>query len=177
MLVVIAVIAILMGLLLPTIAAVREKAKVKATMTLVQGLSAALERYKEDFDDYPPSNTDLGLGGTIEADSLYRYLCGKEGRGLTRTLGTRTIRYEPYIQPPQEHVKKVGTEFFLVDSWGMEVKYANSKEYTDAQIAGNPSYVDDGKCRNPKSFDLWSTGPDRKQDPDPLKLKDDITNW
>jgi len=177
MMVVIAIIVILIGLILPTIGAVRERAKIKATQTLIQGIDAALRRYYMDMDEYPPSTVaDLG-DPDPKPDSLYLYLCGTDGKGIKKKTGDVTRKYEAYMVPPPENIRKIGAEIHIVDSWGNDIVYLNCKRYTDQMRGPDPNYVDDGKCRNPNSFDLYSVGPDRQKDPDPLNLVDDICNW
>lgn len=180
MMVVIAIISLLVALIVPTIGAVREKARLKATRTLVDVLAAGLERYLVDFDEFPPSTSDE-LGDTPVPDSLYLYLCGAEGRGLIKITGEGSNalkqHVEAYVVPPPEYLKKVGAQTFIIDSWGMEVTYLNCRAYTERMRAANPGYVDDGKCHNPMTFDLYSMGSNRAKDPDPLNLVDDITNW
>ncbi|MCY3022711.1 MAG: prepilin-type N-terminal cleavage/methylation domain-containing protein [Planctomycetota bacterium] len=177
MMVVVAIIAILVGLLVPVVGGVREKAKIKATQTLIEGISTALNRYLTDFDDYPKSNVegnDLGL--EAEPDSLYRYLCGEDGKGIAKKTGSIVRQIEPYFTPPSENVRREGKNVYIVDPWLQRISYLNCKQYTD-QRRVDPNYIDDGKCHNPTSFDIWSTGPDRKKD-DPAKPPgDDINNW
>jgi prepilin-type N-terminal cleavage/methylation domain-containing protein len=183
MLIVVAIIIILVALLMPVLGAVRESAKKKATLALVNGIVAGLERYFTEFDEYPPS-TDGGMGDTPDPASLYKYLCGVDGRGITRTIGTtnkKTRRYDPFISPPPENLMKNGTDYIVVDSWGKPIVFLNCRFYTEAHKAGNPAYVPDGTCKNPNTFDLYSTGPDRILDTDPpdpsLKQPNDITNY
>jgi len=187
MLIVMAIIAILVGLLLPTLGAVRENARKKATRTLVDGIVAGLERYFTEFDEYPPSNTDQpnAMGDPIEAGSLYKYLCGQDGKGIVKVSGAapnvRVQRMDPLISPPIENLKKNGSETIIVDSWGKPIGYLNCRFYTQAQKVSNPAYVPDDICKNPNTFDLYSTGPDKTLDSDPpntsLKQPNDITNW
>lgn len=183
MLIVVAIIVILVALLMPVLGSVRESARRKATRALIDGIVAGMERYYTEFDEYPPS-TDPGMGDTPEPGAIYRYLCGKEGRGITRIIGTtnqKTRRYDPFISPPAENMVKSGTETIIVDPWGKPVVFLNCKFYTDSKKAGNPGYAPDGICKNPNTFDLYSMGPDRVLDTDPpdatLKQPNDIANY
>jgi len=183
MLIVVAIIVILVALLMPVLGAVRESAKKKATRALIDGIAAGMERYYTEFDEYPPS-TDAGMGDSMDPTSIYKYLCGKDGRGITRTIGTtnqKTRRYDPFISPPAENLIKSGTDTIVIDAWGKPIVFLNCRFYTESKRAGNPSYVPDLVCKNPNSFDLYSTGPDRILDSDPpdvtLKQPNDITNY
>lgn len=180
LLIVVVIIGILVSLLLPTIGTIREKARSKATRAIVEGLSAALTRYYNDFDEYPPSTVgDLGDPGAPQEDALFRYLCGPEGQGITKVTGSKKRTIEPYINIPPEFLKKGNdNRFFVVDAWGSEIVYKNAKAYVDSLTGGNVrQIVKSDKVMNPASFDLFSKGPDRKEDPDPKKLVDDIANW
>jgi type II secretory pathway pseudopilin PulG len=57
-LVVISIIALLAGLLLPVIGAVRRRGQVTATVLEIQNLKAAIEQYKQKFGDYPPDGSN-----------------------------------------------------------------------------------------------------------------------
>lgn len=179
-LVVIAIIAILMGLLVPTLSYVKKDGKIKATQLLFMGLDSALQQYFHEFREYPPS-TAGDLGDTPVPDSLYTCLCGADGRGVVKVTGEgagqTTQRLEPFFTPNQDVMQKDGSgRIIIVDMWRRPIVYLNCKAYTDKQRALDPNYADDGKCRHPETFDLYSLGPDGKKDPDPLHLVDDITN-
>ncbi len=52
---VVIIIAVLLGILLPSIAMVRAKAKETAEKAQLNAISMALEAFKQDYGDYPPS--------------------------------------------------------------------------------------------------------------------------
>ncbi len=58
LLIVISIIAILAGLLLPVIGAVRRRGQVTATVLEIQNLKNAIEQYKQKFGDYPPDGSN-----------------------------------------------------------------------------------------------------------------------
>ena len=58
LLVVISIIAILAGLLIPVIGAVRRRGQVTATVLEIQNLKNAIEQYKQKFGDYPPDGSN-----------------------------------------------------------------------------------------------------------------------
>jgi len=178
LLIVIAIIAILMGLLMPTIAAIRQRSKVAATRTLMEGLTTALNRYYVDFEEYPPSTLSL-KGGAADPASLYTYLCGKDGRGIVSRGGAsgKETRYDPYMTVPPELLRRQtdGT-VVVMDSWGKDFVYYNCREYTLQQRELNKEYITCPETQNPNSFDIFSVGPDRLEDKHP-ELIDDIANW
>ena len=184
MLMVISIICILMALLVPVLTNVQQRARVRAGRALVDGIQTALQRYYIDFDEYPPSNT-AGLTGAVDVSSLYVYLCGPNGRGIDTVQGGITRHHDAYMSPPAEYVKRNSGETFIVDPWGTPIVYQNCKFHTDN--GGNPA-----KCHNPKSFDLYSCGPDKILSPNQHDFTDsnsngmidedaeggdDITNW
>ena len=57
-LVVISIIAILAGLLVPVIGAVRRRGQITATVLELQNLKNAIEQYKQKFGDYPPDGSN-----------------------------------------------------------------------------------------------------------------------
>ena len=198
LLIVIAIIAILMGLLMPMIAAVQRSARNKHTKALIVGLSAALQMYKTQFDEFPPSTVAdpfLNCTPAVPVDnwSLYKYLCGADGRGPVQFVNGTQRRFEPFYTPPPEFIVKSGNEVHIIDAWGKDIVYLNCKWYTDAKTVLDPNYTSstDKACHNPTSFDLYSTGPDQKKDPnhnhiddnnngmvdEALELVDDITNY
>lgn len=179
LLIVVVIIGILISLLLPVIGNIREKARKTASRALIDGLSAALERYHIDFDEYPPSTLpDLGDPGSPQIDSLFRYLCGPEGKGITKTTGSKKRLIEPYINVPPEFIKRVEDRYVIVDSWGTDIVFLNSKAYVDMFAGGNINKIlKEDKVMNPTAFDIFSKGPDRMRDPDPRNLVDDVTNW
>jgi len=56
--VVISIIAILAGMLIPVIGAVRRRGQVTATVLEIQNLKNAIEQYKQKFGDYPPDGSN-----------------------------------------------------------------------------------------------------------------------
>lgn len=181
LLVVVTIIAVLMGLIITTAGVIRKNAAIQATRTLIQGIEQGLNRFYTEFGVYPPSNADDLGQGDVERDSLFKYLCTSDRRMIeTSLLGKAQPSgksLEPFLNVPDGYLRKEGNSTYIVDAWGTPIVYLNCKEYTDTAIANNPAYTDDGKCHNSQSFDLYSFGPDKQKDPDPLNPVDDIINW
>ena len=70
LLIVVTIIALLLGILLPSIAMVRAKAKETAQKAQFATIEMALEAFKQDYGDYPPSD----LSGT----TTQTYYCGAQ---------------------------------------------------------------------------------------------------
>lgn len=71
LLIVVTIIALLLGILLPSISMVRAKAKETAQKAQFAAIEMALEAFKQDYGDYPPSN----LTWTASPSSQY---CGAQ---------------------------------------------------------------------------------------------------
>ncbi len=67
---VVTIIALLLGILLPSVAAIRAKAKEVAQKAQLNTISMALEAFKQDYGDYPPSDP--------YGNSTQTYYCGAQ---------------------------------------------------------------------------------------------------
>lgn len=72
LLVVIGIIAVLIGILIPTVAAVRRAAYRADTQNLITQIGSAITRYYQDFNAYPGpfSNDQIAAGGSPQANSV-----------------------------------------------------------------------------------------------------------
>jgi len=72
MLVVMSIIALLMAFLVVGVAGLRKRAKERATQQTIRLLSVAIERFKEEWDTYPPDRIEAVLalieGGPVDID-------------------------------------------------------------------------------------------------------------
>lgn len=80
LLVVISIIAALAALLLPALGAARLRARRNAAKDVLNSMSMALEKYREDFHAYPPDDrigatTVNPLAATTGSEVLAHYLC------------------------------------------------------------------------------------------------------
>ncbi len=186
MLIVITIIALLMALLMPIYGTVRDKARRTATKALISVVGSALEKYYNDMESYPPTPAD----SSEDDGTLVLYLNGPDNKGVTANPGTpREKRYEPYLAITNDFIKHVSNKLVIVDAWGQPLHYFNCKAWVNQ--GKNPLF-----CHNPDSFDIYSTGSDRKRDPkheepgtalnddnkdgkmdDAEELVDDITNY
>src|SRR5882724_3309544 len=74
LLVVILIICILVAALMPIWGKITLQARRADTQARISGLTTALEKYRVQFDSYPPNPT----GGFEDDGSLFIYLCGKD---------------------------------------------------------------------------------------------------
>jgi len=150
MLVVISIITILAGLVLGALGTARRISKEHATEATLILLKGALERYEEDFQDYPPSEGDLtGIRGS---------------EGLWRCLRTDK-KNGPYIEPADVRTcdSNGNGELEVADSWNRPIRYLHHRDY---------------QSRNPMkhSYRLLSAGSNGNFE-DGIKTSDDIVNW
>ena len=76
MLVVIAIIAILAGILLPAISIAKMKAKISQSRTEMQGLIAAIKAYEAEYNRYPASKLAEDAAGAVKGDFTYAGVAG-----------------------------------------------------------------------------------------------------
>jgi prepilin-type N-terminal cleavage/methylation domain-containing protein len=165
LLIVIAIIAVLAGLVLATAGYVQKKGKRSRAEAEIAALSAALENYKADNGAYPndavTNNLDVTTANIADYAApslkLYDYLSGDSDHD-------RMPEAKPYFpfKPNQLNpVAQTGTVTSIRDPFGNPYGYSSMK-------ASNPSL----NGHNP-TFDLWSVG-DGAAGPDEAKW---IKNW
>ncbi len=151
LLVVIAIIAILAGLVLGALSIVRKRSQIQRTQAFITMLENTIERYANDFSDYPPSGGDgNGVNGS---ERLLEALLTEEKEG-------------PYIKKKEipsrpdedgDDVREIG------DVWGYTIYYFHRKDLKRDEP-------------NRDSFQLISRGPDGVFDyRNPHS--DDVTNF
>jgi prepilin-type N-terminal cleavage/methylation domain-containing protein len=182
LLVVMAVIAILLTLLVPVISSSREQANIVQTNAIIDGVSMALDSYRQVHNTYPP---DQGPG---DAD--------KSSECLVYYLSGGSIAYNPNTQPDYEWAdplfqdttgdgsgRMAHTIYYefkrgqledgdndnvpeLVDPWRIRFIY-NTGSSTNSTY--NQYNAPKHRLRK---YDLFSAGPDKE-----FGTSDDINNW
>lgn len=148
LLIVIAIIAILSGLILGGLAAARRTTKISLTQGRFQLLKSALERYEHDWDDYPPSGGDEIRG----AAALYECLRTDQKGG-------------PYVKDsdmPSGSINANGDVGYW-DAWEKPIYYLHHRDYHN-------------QPPNKREFRLLSAGPNMQYE-NGTKESDDIVNW
>ncbi len=125
LLIVVTIIAILAAILLPIVSSFRRSAKIAAAKQAMNAVTMALDKYREDFDSYPPDNAPSSNGSEI----LYWHLC----RRITpkvKTPAGNVVDSEstkgPYLEAKDTIVSagSSGDTKKLVSPLGGEYKYA-----------------------------------------------------
>ena len=155
LLIVMAILVLLVSMVGPRLLGSKEKADISSVTTQIGMFKSALERYHLDNSGYPSS--EQGLAALIAVpsggDSMDDELGGGDEEGYELEAdddsgaagGGRSSWDGPYLK----------SETLPKDPWGNKYRY----EYP-------PTH---GRLDEP---DIWSYGPDRKEDTD-----DDITSW
>jgi len=187
LMVVIAIVAVLAGLMFPAVQSVLERAKkVQAKNDLTQIVTAVNAFYTE-YGRYP-------LPSTVTADSSATYGPNestaengnlmKELRGTSSTLNTRQI---VFINPPDARDQtnpRSGTKTTTsgyYDPWGTEYAIAMDANY-DNQITPNPYGNNNGAGASPlrQGAIAWSLGKDKKAGKNgdgKFTNSDDVISW
>lgn len=158
LLTVMAIIAVLAGLVLSTAGYVQQKAARSRAEAEIKAMEAALENYKGDNGDYPRTATGTGLGintaTAVTAASnaqrvLYQALTGDGNSALVAggaaSTGKIGVNGKAYFEPRKEMLSGTGATTILADPWGAAYNYAI------ADPGGTNAF-------NPGAFDLWSLG-------------------
>jgi len=203
-LIVCAILLIMAGILMPMLFKVQQGQNVRAAEADIEFLKSALEQYRRDFGDYPPSFL-AELGDSIDPGDVRN----QGNRSLVACLATRRAN-GPYLASHMLTNKEklrvaadaadanlTGWDFDsnnyreLLDPWGRPYIYLHNRDYgttetndyTIGGLASGDSY--DGSAVNavhdenddyysPYTFQIRSCGPNGIND---NGGEDDITSW
>jgi prepilin-type N-terminal cleavage/methylation domain-containing protein len=189
LLVVMAVIAILLGLLVPTLGAIRKQVNIVRTEAIITGIAMALDQYKVVQYRYPPDKaTEITASpGQLNKSSecLVYYLSGGSIAWKTLTeppnypwqntifrdpSGDGTLRKAMFTYYPFKDRMLVDSDADkipeLIDPWGGRIIYNAGSTGTSYNQRSAPVH-------NINKYDLLSAGPDRKLD----TTADNVKNW
>ncbi len=184
LLVAMAVIAILMSLLMPTLSAVRRQVNIAKGESLIQGISTALDEYNQMHGVYPP-NRSTNIHGNLDlsAECLVYYLSGADISYDPNNVPTGYRWTHPVFQDTTSsgsgrRAAPIHYEFHHSDLMdGDEDKIPELKGPFGKRVIYNPVGATDGHTNQfgqPRyrlgTFDLFFAGPDGKYD-----TSDDIT--
>jgi len=189
LLVVVAILAILMGLLVPTLAKMRTQARVSATRTVIHAIEGGLGLYYSDHKVYPLSGPSGSVAGGSGAANLVWCLTGY-GKGFQ--LVYRGEFYGPYAGTEK---LKVDSNKIFVDAWNQPILYyafdstptrglsPGAKYYTEDNSGVTPApadadaYAQDAGNYLDRRYLLLSPGPDGSyRDRATAARSDDVTN-
>ena len=179
LLIVIAIIAILIGLLFPAFKGVQDQARRTQAKNDLTQIVTAVNAFYTEYGRYPTTATTdaaatYGPGGsTTENGGLFSEL-----RATSTTLNTRQI---VFISPPDAKDQnnprsgiKTSTGGYY-DPWGSEYAVALDADYNNQVV--NPYTSNAGATPNLQNGVIaWSLGKDRVQGTD-FKASDDVISW
>ena len=188
MLVVIAIIAILAGILLPVLAAAKKKARVAQAKLEVKNIAAAISAYQSTYGVYPTDSNDLSAKAGVDAT----YTNNTDMMIILLNVTNRPPNLNG-VRNPQSHVFLNGkmvnnstlpgistVDYNFRDPWGrpyiitLDLDYNNRCDDAAYSKAAAP-------YNNPLATPVavWSLGEDGRTDPSlPTGArKDDVTSW
>jgi prepilin-type N-terminal cleavage/methylation domain-containing protein len=150
MLVVIAIISILAGLALTALITARRTSKENAIRAQLKVIESALERYENDFNDYPASDGDTD--GIVGSENLYRSL-------------STELKEGPYFKAGDLKTmdSNQNGELEIADEFNRPIRYWHRRDYQN-------------RPPNKRTFRLLSTGADGVNE-NGIPSSDDIVNW
>ena len=196
LLTVITIIAILMGLLFPAIAIVKEQARKAQAKVDVAGIATAVKQYYTEYGKYPigsqPSGQDLLFGDSKTSNKELFDILRNIYSGTGPNYNPRGIVFfEGRIASSSDAPRagfvptgaKTGTPGAFVDPWGQEYQVAIDGDY-DNQITNLP-YTDFKTTAAPRTgVAVFSLGKDTKLGDNGEgsyrtsgKASDDIITW
>ncbi len=154
MLIVISVIVILIGILVPSIAAYRTAAKKAKTSALINNICMGLDAYKSDHRSYPTVAGNMDHYHSLNR-ALYVAISGDVNQNLIRDIGDKPA----YVEFPEGSVTSGGS---IMDAFDATIGYWPFPDF-----------------HNRTSYNIWSRGPDGAtgEGIDLGNQDDDINNW
>lgn len=176
LLIVIAIIAILVGLLFPAFKAVQNQARqVQAKNDLTQIVNA-VNAFYTDYGKYPLATDDSTISNN--ADLFYTLRAVSAGANLNNAVNPRQVVFinPPNVKTTASPRSGIGSDGQYYDPWGTPYRLKIDGDYNN-QIA-NPYTADTGA--GPATLNIgviaWSFGKDATQGTN-FSNSDDVISW
>lgn len=172
LLVVITIIAILAGILIPTIASAMKKAEIAKARAEVNAIEAAWKAYFAEYGKWPIKN-----GGLLGEDATEGGSDGMEMKApIVRLL---TGEDEANVNPREIPFLEISSDALndsdeMVDPWGERYKFMVDADFNNSTELQNFSSIGQDPIR--KAVIAWSRGPDGK-DVTESEVEDDVRSW
>jgi type II secretory pathway pseudopilin PulG len=168
LLILIAVLAILLGMLLPAIAQVRRAAARMASSNNLKQIGLALHNYHSTYDKFPPGITQQGFSSMtlllpyIEQDNLYRLIDLTKPVSAEANAAVRNVRIKVLLSPldgepvgeggPTNYLFNAGSKPDLKDNDGLfftesKVRIADITDGTSNTVAVAETLRGDGAAK------------------------------
>ncbi len=165
LLIVIAIIAILAGILVPVIFYVQKKARISATRAQIVGIKGALAQYDLIFGQYPPDAAGvIDPNLDMSSEILVYYLGTAFMQTPTRPHHVKaSSNGGPFMEFDANKLVDTDGDGFreLPDPWGRLYEYDNLRDdatgYTPCTTGGPDPR---GGAKNPTHYDIFSRGPE-----------------
>lgn len=152
MIVVIGIISLLMAAIFGMTARMRDRAKNSSAKSLIETCQNALESYRLEFRDYPPST--IGAYGGPEALAYYLTKTFRKSPSAADEVAA-SMNCGPFGRFSEQELKDLGTgQPVIVDPWYKPVMYKVTVQ-TETDV------WDNSKTRTKKIPLIYSFGPDR----------------
>lgn len=187
LLIVIAVMIFLAGITVTTVSSIQVSAKKGVTSAQIGKLELALKQFEIDFGVLPPDNYttstisigDIYIPSSINLNTGNKCLVFFLGSRFTFNPGLFSEEvYGPYIEFKKSQITGTGLSF-ANDTENLKITGVNGTkevyQYRDP-FGSFYSYISNSPSNNTASFDIYSFGPDKKDDYG-TDTGDDITNW
>ena len=158
LLVVIVILGVLMTIVVSVVPNVMVRAKRTKTLAVINAVRTALDQYMDDNQEAVPPIADW-TGANDESGVAV----------LTRAL-------EGYLRKDKDtyvYSRRAGMDV-IADAFGRPMRYRSSY---DENMALRPNIHNRGEDYNEPMYDLWSAGPDGKDQYNEPGNGDDICNW
>lgn len=188
LLVVVAIMITLMGLIMGGVMLAKKAAMRAKSVEMLGSLAAAVDQYRSLNNVYPEywkktatppaewttaAANSSWLGGLADGDEVY----GKafSGGSLPGNDVWEGINVHLVWQLGSLISDKAGKDGMIRDAYKMPLRYRPSKWYP--LTASDPVRINSDKPPGLDSYQLWSAGPDGKDDANPGEGGDDIPQW
>jgi prepilin-type N-terminal cleavage/methylation domain-containing protein len=164
LLTVIAVMAVLAGLLLPALNRARARARIAAAESMLASLQVALSMYNMEYGVYPASSESGGLNAQQYNGNSFDTEFNGTPNNLVAAL-TAMTKGGPYMEFRGRDLDESGGDYVVLDPWGRAYVYTARLALDENEIReGNtnphgPFYPDTDDPLN-NTYNIYSLGPD-----------------
>jgi prepilin-type N-terminal cleavage/methylation domain-containing protein len=187
LLIVMAIMIFLAGITVTTVSSIQANVKKGVTSAQIGKLELALKQFESDFGVLPPDSYttstisigDISIPSSANLDTGNKCLVFFLGSRYTFNPGLfNEEKYGPYIEFKRSQITGTGLNF-ANDTGSLAITGVNGTrevfQYKDP-FGNLYSYISNSPSNNIASFDIYSFGPDKKDDSG-VDASDDITNW